>query len=59
MSDDVAYNIVKTIMDKRDELILVHGEAKNFVLETQTNKNTPIPWHPGAAKYFKEKGVKM
>jgi TRAP transporter TAXI family solute receptor len=59
MSDDVAYNIVKTIMDKRDELILVHGEAKNFVLETQTSKNTPIPWHPGAAKYFTEKGVKM
>lgn len=59
MPDKVAYDIVKTLMDKRDELILVHGEAKNLVLESQTNANTPIPWHPGAQKYFMEHGVKM
>jgi TRAP transporter TAXI family solute receptor len=59
MADQVAYNIVKTIMDRREDLILVHGEAKNFVLETQTKKHTPIPWHPGAEKYFNERGVKM
>jgi TRAP-type uncharacterized transport system substrate-binding protein len=22
-------------------------------------KNSPIPWHPGAVKYYGEKGVKM
>ena len=22
-------------------------------------KNSPIPWHPGAVKYYAEKGVKM
>jgi uncharacterized protein len=59
MADQVAYDIVKTIMDKRADLILVHGEAKNFVFETQTKSNTPIPWHPGAAKFFTDKGVKM
>ena len=25
----------------------------------QAPKNSPIPWHPGAMKYFTEKGVKM
>jgi len=59
MPDKVAYDIVKTFMDKRDELVLVHGEAKSIVLENQTNANTPIPWHPGAQKYFTEQGVKM
>jgi hypothetical protein len=59
MADQVAYDIVKTIMDKRADLILVHGEARNFVFETQTKSNTPIPWHPGAAKFFTDKGVKM
>ena len=59
MSDKVAYDIVKTIMDKKDELVLVHGEAKNFEVANQTIANTPIPWHPGAAKYFKEKGAKL
>ncbi|MGE0565269.1 MAG: TAXI family TRAP transporter solute-binding subunit [Pseudolabrys sp.] len=59
MPDKVAYDIVKTIMEKKAELVLVHGEAKNFEIANQSNANTPIPWHPGAAKYFKEKGAKL
>ncbi|MCZ7660737.1 MAG: TAXI family TRAP transporter solute-binding subunit [Xanthobacteraceae bacterium] len=59
MPDKVAYDIVKTLFDKRDELIQVHREAQNFVLESQTSKNSPIPWHPGVVKYYQEKGVKM
>jgi uncharacterized protein len=59
MPDKVAYDIVKTFIDKRDELIAVHGEAKNITLANQEPKNSPIPWHPGATKFFQEKGVKM
>ena len=59
MSDQVAYNIVKTIFEKRDELILVHKEATNFDLKLQTNDASPIPFHPGAIKYFNEKGIKI
>jgi uncharacterized protein len=59
MDDKTAYNIVKTIFDKRDELIAVHKESENFKLENQKASATPIPFHPGAAKYFAEKGVKL
>ena len=59
MADQVAYDIVKTFIEKRDELVAVHGEAKHITLENQSPKNSPIPWHPGATKYFTEKGVKM
>jgi TRAP-type uncharacterized transport system substrate-binding protein len=59
MPDQVAYEIVKTLFEKRDELVAVHGEAKAIVLETQNDQNTTIPWHPGAKKYFTEKGAKM
>ena len=59
MSDQVAYNIVKTIFDKRAELIAVHKEAENFKLENQKASATPVPFHPGAIKYFREKGVKL
>ena len=59
MPDKVAYDIVKTFIEKRDDLVAVHGEAKSITLENQTPKNSPIPWHPGATKYFTEKGVKM
>lgn len=53
------YDIVKTLYEKRGEVAMAHGEAKAISLDTQTNKNTTIPWHPGAEKYFKEQGAKM
>jgi TRAP-type uncharacterized transport system substrate-binding protein len=59
LSDQTAYNIVKTIFDKRDDLIAVHKEAMNFKLENQKIAASPIPWHPGAIKYFAERGVKL
>lgn len=59
MDEKTAYNIVKTIFDKREDLIAVHKEAENFKLENQKAAATPIPYHPGAAKYFAEKGVKV
>jgi len=59
MDDKTAYNIVKTIFDKRDDLIAVHKEAENIKLENQKAAASPIPFHPGAAKYFAEKGIKL
>jgi TRAP transporter TAXI family solute receptor len=59
MDDKTAYNIVKTIFDKRDELIRVHKEAENIKLENQKKDASPVPWHPGAMKYFAEKGLKL
>jgi TRAP transporter TAXI family solute receptor len=59
MDQKTAYNIVKAIFDHRDELIRVHKEAENFKLENQKKDASPLPWHPGAVKYFSEKGVKL
>ena len=42
-----------------DELALVHKEALNIKPEWQTSNRAGIPWHPGALKYFKEKGIKV
>lgn len=59
MSDQAAYNIVKTMFDKRADLINVHKSAEEFKLENQKASGSPVPFHPGAIKYFKEKGVKF
>ena len=60
MDEKTAYEIVKTVFEHREELIRVHKEAANFKLENQKTAATGgIPWHPGALKYFKEKGVKL
>jgi TRAP transporter TAXI family solute receptor len=59
LSDQVAYSIVKAVFDHQPELINVHKEAQNFKLENQKYAASPIPFHPGAIKYFTERGVKM
>ena len=59
MDDQTAYNIVKTIFEKTPDLIAVHKEAANFKLANQKKEATPIPFHPGAVKYFAEKGIKV
>jgi TRAP transporter TAXI family solute receptor len=59
MDDKTAYNIVKAMFDHKDELIRVHKEAENFKYENQKKEASPIPWHPGAVKYFAEKGIKL
>jgi len=59
MPDQVAYNILKTIFDKKAELIQVHKEAANFDVKHQSKAGGTIPYHPGAVKYFAEKGIKL
>ncbi|MBV9557281.1 MAG: TAXI family TRAP transporter solute-binding subunit, partial [Pseudolabrys sp.] len=59
MSDQEAYDIVKLMVEKNADLVAVHQEAKSFSLANQVKANSSVPWHPGAVKYFTEKGVKM
>ena len=58
-SEKVVYDIVKTMFDKRADLIAVHKAATDIKLENQKPESSPVPWHPGAIKYFKEKGLKF
>jgi uncharacterized protein len=59
LSDKTAYDIVKTIFDHKADLIAVHKESENFLLENQKVSASPIPFHPGVIKYFAERGVKL
>jgi TRAP transporter TAXI family solute receptor len=59
MPEDLAYKLTKTMLEKREELALVHKEALNIKPENQTSDRAGIPWHPGALKYFKEAGIKV
>ena len=58
MSDAMAYNIVKTLFEKKSELVAVHKEAQNIELKSQT-LGSPIPFHAGAKKYFAEQGISV
>ena len=58
MSDKIAYETVKTLFEKRPELVMVARDAENMTFENQFAGASPIPFHPGALKYFAEKGFK-
>src|SRR3989440_913202 len=59
MDDKTAYSIVKAVFDHKDDLVRTHKEAENIKLENQKKDASPVPWHPGAVKYFAEKGIKL
>ena len=56
MDDKTAYNIVKTIFDKRDDLIAVHKEAENFKLENQKTGRLADPVPSGRGEVLRRKG---
>lgn len=59
VSDQLAYDIVKTIFERKEDLVRVHADARHFEYKYQTNGAAVIPFHPGARKYFVEKGIKL
>jgi uncharacterized protein len=59
MPDDVAYAIVKTVFDRRSDMIAVHKEFATLSLDYQTAGAAAIPFHPGAIRFFAEKGLKL
>lgn len=59
MKEGLAHDIIKTLFDHKPELVASHREASNLSLEQQANGGSPIPFHPGAMRYFTEKGLKI
>jgi uncharacterized protein len=58
MSDRMAYDIVKTLVERKPELVSARREATDIHLRFQTI-GSPIPYHPGARKYFEERGIRF
>jgi hypothetical protein len=56
LPESVVYEIMKTLMGYQGDLKLLHSVGKWYSQENALIKPA-IPFHPGAVKYFKEKGV--
>lgn len=56
VSDEVAYQMTKLLFENLDEMVAAHAAAKAITAENGP-KGLPIPLHPGAERYYKEKGL--
>lgn len=56
ISDEIVYNITKALFENQAALAQAHAKGKELSLE-KAIKGISIPLHPGAEKYYKEKGL--
>ncbi|HKS20410.1 MAG TPA: TAXI family TRAP transporter solute-binding subunit [Bradyrhizobium sp.] len=56
VSDDVAYQMTKLVYDSLPKLANAHAAGKEIRLDTAAS-GSPVPLHPGALRYYREKGL--
>jgi uncharacterized protein len=56
LDEETVYQITKAIFENLPDLVAAHAAAKAIKLDSATAKG-PVPLHPGAARYFKEKNL--
>lgn len=58
LPDDLVYAMTKGMFEKLPELAAAHSAARDIKLDAAA-KGMPVPLHPGAERYFKEKGTSL
>ncbi|MBI4962854.1 MAG: TAXI family TRAP transporter solute-binding subunit [Desulfomonile tiedjei] len=58
MDEKLVYEILAALFDHKADLVAVHKQAEAISLESAV-KGSPIPYHKGAQKFFKEKGLNL
>jgi uncharacterized protein len=56
LPDSLAYEITRLALDNNDRMVQIHATASETLVENW-DKNTFMPFHPGAAQYYAEKGI--
>jgi TRAP transporter TAXI family solute receptor len=56
VSTETVYQMTKLVFESLPELVAAHSAAKDIDIKKATD-GMPVPLHPGAQKYFKEKGI--
>jgi TRAP transporter TAXI family solute receptor len=55
-NDDLVYEMTKAMFENLPEMAAAHAAARSIKVEDAA-KGSPVPLHPGAVRYYKEKGV--
>jgi TRAP transporter TAXI family solute receptor len=58
LPESFVYELVKTVMTNHDKMMSLHKAAAETLPEN-FDKNTFLPWHPGAVRWFTENGFEI
>ncbi len=58
LPDDLVYEITKTVMENNPRMVQGHKAAVETI-PANAKANTFLTFHPGAVRYFKEKGIAL
>lgn len=56
LDEDTVYKLTKTLFEKQSDLAMGHAKGKELSAEKAVT-GVSVPFHPGAAKYYKELGL--
>lgn len=56
LPESLAYEVTKLVMENNEKMKSIHATAAETVPEN-VDKNTFLPYHPGAVRYYEEKGI--
>lgn len=58
LPEDLVYGIVKAVLENNPQMVKGHASAKETLVQNW-NRNTFLPFHPGAVRYYREKGINV
>jgi TRAP transporter TAXI family solute receptor len=56
VTDDLAYQMTRLVFESLPELVNAHAAGKEIRLDRAAS-GSPVPLHPGAIRYYTEKGL--
>jgi uncharacterized protein len=58
LPNDLVYQLVKAVFENQPRLVKAHPAARD-TLPRNADKDTFMPFHPGAIRYYREIGIKI
>jgi uncharacterized protein len=57
VKDETVYKFMKALFENKETVRAIHPSMAAFETKTVMRNPTPVPYHPGAAKYYREAGL--
>ena len=55
--DETVYKFIKAMADNQDRVRSIHPSLAQFAIDRVVRNPTQVPYHPGAARFYREAGV--